>query len=115
MQQETTGFRLASITLIENSKRGQRIRHRKIRTVTRGIELKKVGDIVDGVVNYAVTVNDRQLTASLKGSLDTGKGNINFTVVDERVSSYLKKKRFKVVGYNITAQLTNVTPKEPAQ
>ena len=103
--------RLNSVTLMETHKRGKRIRHPQIRNVT-GIKVDLSEPDDKGTVTITGDVVDRQFSAKLTGHVNIAAGTMTMTVVDERVSSYLKKKRFRVMGYSPEFRITNTKRKE---
>jgi hypothetical protein len=104
-------IRLQSITIMETHKRGKRIRHPQFRNVT-GIEVEVGLPDGKGTAALKADVVDRQFSAKLEGSIDITTGVLTMNVVDERVTSYLKKKRFRVMGYSPEFRITNTAKKE---
>jgi hypothetical protein len=107
---DSTVISIRSITLMETHKQGKRIRHPQRRTVTGMVtEMSKPDGA--GNIQLTITAKDRQFEAELAGTLNNTLGTLTLAVVNERVSSYLKKKRFRVVGYTPDARRTNLNKK----
>lgn len=102
--------RIKSITLMETHKRGKRIHHPQRRTVT-GIVTEMSKPDGAGNVQLTVTAKDRQFEAELMSVLNHTQGTFTLSVVNEQVTSYLAKKRFRVVGYSPEARRTNLNKK----
>ena len=89
---------------LKGGKQLSRIR-RCVKAVTTEVRPKQ--DAVNGI-NLIIEVRDRQFTGRLEGVLCKKTGTISFAVVDSQMSSYLKKKRFNVIGYELEARQTNL-------
>jgi hypothetical protein len=84
-------------------------RYRRIRTrvISTGVTTEQVQND-DFSIDLKVDIQSRQFTGKLQGRMDRSTGDVKFDILEQAVTSYLKKHHFKVVGYTLEARVTNV-------
>lgn len=82
-------------------------RRTKIRRITAGITQDL--QVIDGIQHLTIDIKGRQFTGKMTGTFDPQGTKVDFTVVEETTTSYLKKHHFKLVGYEIDARITNTS------
>lgn len=94
------------LTAPQKRYKGKRL-HRK-RILTDGFTVKKI-ERPNNRLRMTINVKTPQITALLSADFCKNTGVIFLKVVSVETSSYLKKMKFTIAGYTVTAQLTTPT------
>lgn len=108
MNSRGTRLKVSEVIIAPPQKRGRRSKPKR-RSIRKGLvtTLTPVPG-KEGVFTVEVAIEARQFSARLTGNVDYNSGSADFSSAEEHPTSYLKKKGFSIVGYNLTYLTTNL-------